>query len=109
MVPWEHGEAFFRRQFADELHEARPAAAEQPLALATKGVEMLSAWLRKIEPELYPATWDGKPAVEVQLTGLIGGVPVHAIADAITTDGIVHDFKTASKKSGSLNADHARN
>jgi CRISPR/Cas system-associated exonuclease Cas4 (RecB family) len=62
---------------------------------------MLDLWLNQVAPEISPA------AVEVTLCGAIAGVEVHAIADVITTDGTVIDFKTASKKPAAIGADHA--
>ena len=45
-----------------------------------------------------PAQTIQPAAVELELRGTIGGIEVNAIADVITTDGTVIDFKTASRR-----------
>jgi hypothetical protein len=52
-------------------------------------------------PAIEPA------AVEVPVSGTIASVPVRGIADIVTTDGMVVDVKTASRKPSGLAADHA--
>jgi hypothetical protein len=45
--------------------------------------------------------------VEVPVSGTIVGVAVRGIADIVTTDGMVVDVKTASRKPSGLAADHS--
>jgi hypothetical protein len=55
-------------------------------------VRMLRVWLDQVFPQLESA------AVELRMTGTIGGVTVQGTADVITAGGMVIDLKTASKK-----------
>ena len=91
----------FDHAWRDELRSAELAPDENAIALADTGRKMLQLWHAQIAPHLTPA------AVELALIGEIGGVRVHAIADLITTEGLIVDLKTAARKPGTISADHA--
>jgi len=91
----------FEHAWAHELLTAKLAPDEPATALLDTGRKMLLAWHMQIAPDLMPA------AVELALIGQIGGVTIHAIADLITTEGLIVDLKTAAKKPGAIRADHA--
>ncbi len=91
----------FDSAWANELEQAELAPDEERIALADTGRRMLQAWHTQVAPGLSPA------AVELPITGVIGGALIHGIIDLVTTDGIVVDLKTAAKKPGSIRQDHA--
>src|SRR5579871_3369483 len=91
----------FETVWQDELENAELAPDENQDDLASTGRRIVAKYHNQVAPDLMPA------AVETTLTGKIGGIEVHAIADLITTDGIVCDLKTASKRPGKISADHA--
>ena len=91
----------FEHAIHTHLAAAQLAPDETAETLTETGRKMVSLWHSRIAPEIAPA------AVEIAITGEIGGVSIHAIADVITADGIVIDYKTTSKKPGEIRADHA--
>jgi RecB family exonuclease len=76
-------------------------AGEDIEALKTSGARLAGKYIAEALPAVEPA------AVEVPFSGTIRGVPVHGIADIVTTDGTVIDIKTASRKPSGIAADHA--
>jgi RecB family exonuclease len=91
----------FSAAWAEELSRAELAPDEQRIELADTGRRMLQLWHTQVAPEISPA------AVELPISGVIGGTHVNAIIDLVTTDGTVIDLKTAAKKPGAIRADHA--
>jgi CRISPR/Cas system-associated exonuclease Cas4 (RecB family) len=70
-------------------------------ALKSSGARLAQKYVAEALPGIEPA------AVEVPVWGTIAGIPVRGIADIVTTDGMVVDVKTASRKPSGLAADHA--
>ena len=62
---------------------------------------MLRVWWDQVYPQLEAA------AVELRMTGAIGGVAVQGTADVITAGGMLIDLKTASKKPAGVSSSHA--
>jgi RecB family exonuclease len=85
----------------EQSSDAEFAAGENVESLKETGHALASKYLREAAPEIRPA------AVEVPVSAEIAGIPVRGIADILTTDGIVVDIKTASRKPSGLAADHA--
>jgi CRISPR/Cas system-associated exonuclease Cas4 (RecB family) len=86
----------------DEAAEsAQFQACEDVEGLKASGARLAQKYVAEALPETEPA------AVEVPVSGTIAGVPVRGIADIVTTDGMVIDIKTASRKPSGLAADHA--
>src|SRR5262245_21178000 len=77
------------------------AAYEDIEGLKSSGRKLATKYLAEAAPTIDPA------AVEVPISGVIAGIPVRGIADIITTNGMVIDIKTASRKPSGLVADHA--
>ena len=75
------------------------AADDDVEALKASGARLAHKYLAEAAPAIKPA------AVEVPISGTIAGVPVRGIADILTTDGMVVDVKTASRKPSGLAAE----
>ena len=80
----------------EQSADAEFAAGEGVESLKESGHALASKYLREAAPEIKPV------AVEVPVSGKIAGVPVRGIADILTTDGMVVDVKTASRKPSGL-------
>ena len=74
---------------------------ENPAELGELAVRMLRVWWDQVYPQLEAA------AVELRMTGAIGGVAVQGTADVITAGGMLIDLKTASKKPAGISSSHA--
>jgi CRISPR/Cas system-associated exonuclease Cas4 (RecB family) len=86
----------------DSAAEGAEFAADDDVeALKASGARLAHKYLTEAVPAIEPA------AVEVPVSGTIAGVSVRGIADLVTTDGMVVDVKTASRKPSGLAADHA--
>jgi CRISPR/Cas system-associated exonuclease Cas4 (RecB family) len=70
-------------------------------ALKGSGARLTHKWIHEAAPAVQPA------AVEQPFAGEIAGVRVRGIADIVTTDGMVIDLKTSSRKPNGISADHA--
>ena len=85
--------------------EAAADAAFHPLdnieAISAKGRELTVKYLAEVGPAIEPA------AVELPVTGKIGGVAVRGFVDLVDTTGRVIDLKTASRKSSKVTAPQA--
>lgn len=93
-----------RAACAHELADAELREDEDAAALVDKAAQMAEAFHAQAS-RIEPAIVDGGPAVELQLSGHIAGVPVRGIADAISAGGCIVDFKTSSRSpSGVSNA-----
>lgn len=72
----------------DEANEAAADRYETESLIES----LVTLWWQAAAPSIQPAQ------IEQAITGHIGGVPVNAIIDIVTTDGTVIDIKTASKR-----------
>lgn len=85
----------------DELGQAELAPDESADKLATYGRKIVAKWHTQIAPELEPV------AVEMRLSGKIGGISVNSIVDLVDARNILIDLKTAAKKPGRISSDYA--
>jgi CRISPR/Cas system-associated exonuclease Cas4 (RecB family) len=89
------------RAFLDiELSAAVLRDDDDAEQLHSQAADMLRAWWEQSAPHTHAA------AVESDLSGTLGGVPVRGIADVLTKDGVVIDLKTASKKPAGISGNH---
>lgn len=65
---------------------------EEPAEIAESGRRLVRAFMAEAAPLVQPA------AVELPVTGAIGGTPVQGRIDVLTVEGTLIDFKTASKR-----------
>ena len=70
-------------------------------ALKTSGLRLAAKYIAEAAPAIKPA------AIELPVTGVIGGVNVRGYVDIVDVSGKIIDIKTASRKSSSISADHA--
>src|SRR5215831_12244046 len=86
----------------DQAAEGAEFQADEDIdALKASGARLAHKYLAEAAPAIEPA------AVEAPIFGTIAGVTVRGIADLVTTDGMVIDVKTASRKPSGVAADHA--
>ena len=64
-------------------------------------------YLDEVAPELEPALIDGQPAIELRVSGEIGGVKVRGILDLLDARGCIRDLKTAARKPSAIAPDYA--
>jgi len=69
---------------------------EEPAEIAESGRRLVRAFMSEAAPLIQPA------AVELPVTGAIGGTPVQGRIDVLTVEGTLIDFKTAAKKPGAM-------
>jgi putative RecB family exonuclease len=74
---------------------------EDPAALGKVGEQLVTKYMDEAAPWIQPA------AVEVAVTGEIGGVPVRGIVDLLDEDGRVVDVKTAARRPSGVAPDYA--
>lgn len=98
----EAADASWARQQEETLF--RPG--EDPAALGELARRLVSCYLQEKAPQVNAALIDGKPAVQVPVSGKIAGVRVHGIVDLIAEDGTIIDLKTKKDKPGFVPADH---
>lgn len=65
---------------------------ESPAELAGTGEQLVRKYMQEAAPAIQPA------AVELEVYGVIGGVPVQGRVDVLDTEGRILDVKTRSKK-----------
>src|SRR5262249_9527863 len=86
----------------DQAAEGAEFQADEDIdALKASGARLAQKYVCEALPAIEPA------AVEVPFSGAIAGVAVRGIADIVTTDGMVIDVKTSSRKPSGIAADHA--
>lgn len=100
LPPIEEAIEIYAKVALEEISQAELSKDEDPAQLADLGGEMLKAWHKGPAQRIDPA------AVETEIRGHVGGVDVVAVADCITTDRCVIDFKTASRKPGAISQSH---
>jgi putative RecB family exonuclease len=98
-----------RAHCANELRTAELREDEDAAELCAKASEMAEAFHRQastITPAMIPGPTGPRPAIEVELHGHIAGVPVRGIADCITADGQILDFKTSGRSPSGISNAH---
>jgi RecB family exonuclease len=81
--------------------DAEFAAGENVESLKESAHTLASKYLREAGPEIRPV------AVEVPVTGEIGGAKVRGIVDIIDENGTIIDIKTSARKPSKISGDHA--
>src|SRR5215471_17435514 len=76
------------------------AAVDDVEDVKASGARLAAKYITDALPAIEPT------AVEVPFSGVIAGVAVRRIADIVTTDGMVIDVKTTTRKPSGLAADH---
>jgi hypothetical protein len=79
---------------------------EDPEKLHALCQRLVRSYLTEMAPKVQPALIDGKPAVQVEVSGKIADVKVRGIIDLVTDDGAIIDLKTKRDKPGGVPADH---
>ncbi len=92
--------ALFREAWALELELTEFRDDEDPRALAACGVSLVSIYMAEIAPTIDPA------AVEIRVTGEIGGVHVQGWIDLVDVDGRIIDIKTSARRPSGVDPDH---
>lgn len=86
----------------DEVSEgAAFGAGEDVDELKASGEMLAHQYLTEVAPEIRPA------ALDVAVSGEIGGVKVRGFVDLLDTSGRIIDLKTASRKPGGVSHDYA--
>ena len=75
-----------------EADTASFAAGDDPAELKRSGAELAALYLRDVAPDISPA------AVDVAVSGEIGGVAVRGFVDMVDTSGAIIDFKVKRAK-----------
>lgn len=82
------------RAFADAWAEEVPTTrfAGDPLDVGMMGGRLVTEYMQLKAPAIQPRS------VELEVTGVIGGVPVRGFVDLVTVDGEIIDYKTTARK-----------
>jgi RecB family exonuclease len=64
-------------------------------------------YLDEVAAEIEPAVIAGQPAIEMPVSGVIGGVKVRGILDLVDARGAIRDVKTAARKPSGVAPDYA--
>ena len=92
--------AVFRDQLERELADVELGDNDAAVDLKACGELLVRTYMEQAAPSVEPA------AVELHVTGAIGGVPVQGYLDVMDVNGDVIDVKTASKKPSGVRADY---
>jgi hypothetical protein len=75
--------------------------------LKAQTAQLARMYLDEVAPEIEPAVIDGRPAIEMAVSGQIGGVKVRGILDLVDARGCIRDVKTAARKPSAIAPDYA--
>lgn len=92
--------AAFTGSWRDQCEQVEFREDESADELWSTGCRMVEHYMDHAAPAIMPL------AVERHVTGEIGGVKVQGYVDLVDENGVVVDFKTASKKPGPIKGDH---
>lgn len=84
-----------------ECEGAAFGAGEDLEEIKASGASLAAKYLAEAAPEIQPA------AIDVPVTGEIGGTPVRGFIDLMDTSGCIVDLKTASRKPSGVSPDYA--
>jgi hypothetical protein len=94
--------AAFDAAWTEESDAADFRNDEDPAELASTSQAMVQKFMREIAPGVFPAIVEiegqKQPAVELEVAGEIGGVPVRGRVDLVDVAGTIHDWKTSGRK-----------
>jgi hypothetical protein len=79
----------FRMAWAEKQAEMVLADDEDPVQLGAEGERLVALYMEQVAPKVQPA------AVELHVTGTLGGVKVQGHVDLLEADGTIRDLKTA--------------
>jgi RecB family exonuclease len=99
-LPAEAVVGMFHASWAAQAETLTFTDDEDPQEIEDCGAAMVEAYMQNVAPLIQPA------AVEVPVSGELGGARVKGKIDVLTTDGTIIDSKTASKKPSSVAADY---
>jgi hypothetical protein len=92
--------AIYREAWAVKSAETEFRDDEMPADLKAQGEALTVKYLEESCPEIQPA------AVELHVSGRIGGVLVQGFVDLLETNGRIRDYKTAARKPSEINPDY---
>jgi RecB family exonuclease len=75
--------------------------------LKAQTAQLARMYLDEVAPEIEPALIGGQPAIEMAVSGQIGGVKVRGILDLVDARGCIRDVKTAARKPSCVAPDYA--
>jgi hypothetical protein len=93
--------ALFRSEWQNQLEQAEFRDDEDPAAIGKRGEQLVAKYMDEAAPWIQPA------AVEIEVTGEIGGVAVRGIVDLLDEEGRVVDVKTAARRPSAISPDYA--
>jgi hypothetical protein len=92
--------ALFRDAWHYQADEAEFRDDEDPGEIGKLGERLVSKYMDEAAPWIQPS------AVELDVTGEIGGVPVRGKVDLLDEEGVVVDVKTAARKPSGISPDY---
>ena len=93
--------AVFRDFWMEQMADTQFREDEHPQALRKTGEELVAKYMDEAAPSIEPA------AVELDVAGEIGGVPVRGRIDLLDVEGRIVDLKTAARKPSGIPSDYA--
>jgi hypothetical protein len=84
--------ALFREAWHEQAQQTEFRADEDPATIGKLGEQLVAKYMDEAAPWIQPA------AVELDVAGEIGGVPVRGRVDLIDEEGCIVDVKTAARK-----------
>ena len=97
--------------FEDVWNETSAEGSFQPGEdldkLKAQTAQLARMYLDEVAPEIEPAVINGQPAIEMAVSGQIGGVKVRGILDLVDVRGCIRDVKTAARKPSCVSPDYA--
>jgi hypothetical protein len=99
--------AEFQEAWTAESEQASFRHNQDPATYAAQGAQLVRQYLADVAPQIMPATLEnGRPAVEVEVSGQIGGVNARGFIDVIDTNGRIIDLKSASRTNREIKPGH---
>ncbi len=93
--------AVFQVAWQQQAEETEFRDEENPAEIGKVGEQLVARYMDEAAPAIQPA------AVELEVAGTIGGVPVRGRVDVIDDTGRVIDLKTAARKPAGIAPDYA--
>ena len=93
--------ALFRTAWQDQAQQTEFRDEEDPTGIGKVGEQLVAKYMEDAAPRIQPT------AVELDVAGRIGGVPVRGKVDLLDVHGRVIDVKTAARKPSGIAPDYA--
>jgi hypothetical protein len=93
--------ALFRDAWHEQSQQAEFRDDEDPAEVGKLGEQLVAKYMDEAAPWIQPA------AVELDVSGQIGGVAVRGKVDLLDEEGVVVDVKTAARKPSGISPDYA--